>query len=46
MLARKWVQSEIIILSELSESQKDKYHIIFPFESPNLYIKLYIKSNL
>lgn len=46
MLARKWIQQDIIILSELSESQKDKCNIIFPFESPKLYIKLYLKSNL
>lgn len=38
LFAGKWIQPEIIILSELTESQKDKYHIIFPFVSPKFYI--------
>jgi hypothetical protein len=29
LLARKWIDLEIIMLSKISQTQKDKYHISF-----------------
>ena len=34
--AATWMQLEIIILSEVSQKEKDKYHIISYVESKNL----------
>lgn len=39
LCAGEWMQLKIILLSEISQTQKDKYHvIIFPFMDPRLYI--------
>ena len=39
--AATWTDLEIIILSEVSQTEKDKYYMIF-----SIYISLYVESKM
>jgi hypothetical protein len=40
--AGKWMELEIIIMSEISQTQKAKYHVLLIFESRSKIVKITI----